>query len=385
MSAIAAAVVALTTSWTLLGAIAVGRVTAPRASGHGAPPPVSVLKPLCGADPSLAANLATFFEQDHPEYELLFGVERADDPAVPIVQELIRRYPDKSARLVVHSPPRGHNPKVKNLRGLIDEAQHDLVLVSDSNVRAPAHYVAEAARLHASDPSIGLVTHLFSGSGEGSLGAKLECVELTGFVAAGAALPTILGDGVVIGKSMLMSRSELARLGGLERVADVLAEDFVIGKMFERAGRRIVLAPTVLENVIGDIGVRTVFDRHLRWSMLRLRLRPLAFLLEPLTCPLVVSPLAVVAFGWAFAAAWLFAMYLVRDVLAWNTLRGSSRAWIPMMLGPLRDLMAISVWLATPWRRHVAWRGHRLHVGAGTVLRTARPLGSRRRAARAAS
>jgi ceramide glucosyltransferase len=372
VNAIAATLVALTTGWTLLGAAAIGRVTSRGPGPARGTPPVSVLKPLCGADPSLASNLETFFEQDHPEYEVLFGVERADDPAVPIVEALLERHPERNARLVVHTPPAGHNPKVKNLRGLIEEASHDLVLISDSNVRAPAHYVSEAAELYASDPSIGLVTHLFAGCGEGSLGAKLECVELTGFVAAGAALPTVLGDGVVIGKSMLMSRSELERLGGLASVRDVLAEDFVIGKMFERAGRRIVLAPTVLENVIGDIGMKVVFDRHLRWSMLRVRLRPLGFLLEPLTCPLVVMPLAVVAFGWAAASAWLVAMYFVRDVLAWRTLRGPSRAWIPMALGPLRDLMAISVWIATPWKRHVAWRGNRLRVGAGTVLRTPR-------------
>ncbi|MFO0760485.1 MAG: glycosyltransferase [Byssovorax sp.] len=374
MSALAAAItasLALSTAWTVLGTLAVARVTERRRGPWPPPPPVSVLKPLCGADPGLEANLATFFEQDHPACELLFGVERADDPAVAVVERLLARYPHKDARLVVHAAPRGHNPKVKNLRGLIDLAKHDLVLISDSNIRAPRHYVAEAASIFASDPQIGLVTHLFAGHGERSLGAKVECVELTGFVAAGAALPTVLGDGVVVGKSMLFSRSDLARLGGLGRVADVLAEDFVIGKMFEQAGRRVAIAPTVLSNVLGEMRLATVFDRHLRWSMLRIRLRPLGFLLEPLTCPLALALLAAPLFGAAHALAWLASMYLVRDVWAWLRLRGPARLWIPMAMGPLRDALALAVWIATPWKRHVSWRGHRLRVGRGTVLEPA--------------
>jgi ceramide glucosyltransferase len=368
VSPVALAAVALTTSWVALGTAALAKVTNASVPRTGALPPVSVLKPLCGADPSLEHNLETFFLQDHPDYEILFGVERRDDPAVAVVERLLRRYPKSHAHLVVHAPPSGHNPKVKNLRGLLRRARHDLVLVSDSNVRAPRHYLSEAARLYASDPSIGLVTHLFAGAGEASLGAKLESVQLTGFVASGAALPTVLGDGAVIGKSMLMSKRELAALGGLRRVRDVLAEDFVIGKMFERAKRRVVLAPTVLENVVGPVGLRTVFDRHLRWSMLRIRLRWLSWALEPLTCPLLVFPLAVASFGLGPATLWLLATWFVRDVLAWAMLRGPSRLWIPMAMGLPRDVFALAVWAATPWKRHVSWRGTRLRVGRKTVL-----------------
>jgi len=365
--------VALTTSWVVLGTAALAKVTRSEVARGATLPGVSVLKPLCGADPSLEHNLETFFEQDHPDYEILFGVERADDPAVAVVERLLRRYPTRRARLVVHAPPRGHNPKVKNVRGLLKRARHDLVLISDSNVRAPQHYLSEAAALYASDPSIGLVTHLFAGAGEASFGAKLESVQLTGFVASGAALPTVLGDGAVIGKSMLMSKRELAALGGLKRVRDVLAEDFVIGKMFEHAKRRVVLAPTVVDNVVGPIGLRTVFDRHLRWSMLRIRLRFLSWVLEPMTCPLFVLPAAIATFGVGRALLWLFATYFVRDVLAWAMLRGPSRLWIPMIMGLPRDVLALAVWGATPWKRHVSWRGTRLRVGRRTVLRPALP------------
>src|SRR4029079_16164183 len=115
-------------------------------------------------------------------------------------------------------------------------ASHDVVLVSDSNVVVPRHYVREAVELLLRDERPGMVTHLFAGIGEDGLGAALENVQLTGFCAAGAALPTVVGDALVIGKSMMFSRRTLDALGGLERVPDVLAEDWLLGKTFQHAG-----------------------------------------------------------------------------------------------------------------------------------------------------
>ncbi|MBK6514371.1 MAG: glycosyltransferase [Polyangiaceae bacterium] len=367
MSALAALALALSTSWTVLGALSVAHAVRSGRSPRASAPPVTVLKPLAGADPSLEQNLRTFFEQDHAELELVFGVERADDPAAIVARRLMAAYPHVASKLVETSASQGLNPKVRNLRGMIEHARHDLVLISDSNVRAPAHYLRELATIKASDPEIGLVTNLFAGDGAGSVGARLESVQLTGFVAAGAALPTAIGDAAVIGKSMLMSRVDLDKVGGLDSVANVLAEDYVLGKKLERAGKRVVVAPTVLSNVIGPISIRTVFDRHLRWSMMRARLRPGVFALEPLTIPLFVLPLALVVLGaWAFA--WLAAMWLVRDVAGWLILRGRRGLAAPALLGGARDVLALAVWVATPFKRHVAWRGHRVRVGAGTTL-----------------
>jgi ceramide glucosyltransferase len=359
----------LSSAWTALGAWSVHRATRPSDAEIplDTPAPVTVLKPLAGADPSLGENLRSFFEQDHPDYELVFGVEAADDPALEVVRALLREYPEVRGRIVVHETKGATNPKVRNLLGMMPHAEHDLVLVSDSNVRAPRSYLREAVRTLTRDPSVGLVTHLFVGEGAATLAAQLEAVQLTGFVAAGAAWPTCFGDAAVIGKSMLFSKSELAQLGGLDRVRDVLAEDYVIGKMFQHAGRKVALGSTVLTNVIGRPGLRTVFDRQLRWSMLRWRLRPQTHVLEPVSNPLVILPmLAMLVGGWAFA--WYLAMVLVRDAYgAWRL--GSKKSLVlPIVLAPLRDLLAFVVWLVTPLKRHVRWRGHRVRVGAGTLL-----------------
>jgi ceramide glucosyltransferase len=367
VSALSLAIVALTTGWTVLGTGAVARLTRTPSPGGATLEPVSVLKPLCGADPSLRDNLQSFFEQDHAAIQLVFGVEHGDDPALAVVRELMRAYPAVDATIVAGNGVRAQNPKVKNLLGMLPHAKHDLVLVSDSNVVAPRHYVRELVAIKTRAPDVGLVTNLFAGRGEQSLAAVLECVELAGFVAAGCALPTALGDAAVMGKSMLFSRRQLGALGGLDRVADVLAEDYVLGKMFELAGLRVLVAPTVLSNVVGALTLRAVFDRHLRWSMLRFRLRPLAYLLEPFTMPLCVLPIAAISWG-PWALMWAMAMWLLRDTVGWWLLRGKGSIHLPLLLGPARDAMSLAVWFATPLKRHVSWRGNRVRVGAGTLL-----------------
>jgi ceramide glucosyltransferase len=394
MITVAFVLVGLCTVWTLLGIVAVigatrgqrlpesiaktvddvlktgvqRAVDAERAGRARAPSPVSILKPLCGADSGLADNLESFFRQSYPDFELVFGVQNPDDPAIAVVRELEARYPDVSCKLVVHSGAGGINPKVDNLVGMLPAAAHDLVLVSDSNVRAPSHYLAEMVDTLEAGERVGLVTNLFAGTGEDGLGSTLENIQLNGFCAAGSSLPTLLGDSLVVGKSMLFSRSTFESLGGFRRVADVLAEDFVIGKMFQHAGYRVAIAPTVLDNVTRGMTVKGFVDRQLRWAMLRSRLRPAAQLLEIVASPLAMLPLAWLALGPTGAITWTLALLALRDVGGWVALRGFRHAWLALVLSPLRELAMIVVWARAPLKRHVTWRGHKVRLGAGTLV-----------------
>ena len=364
--AVAGTFVAICSVWNLAGYVALTRATRVRVRAATRPPPVSVLKPLNGVDEGLYANLKSFFEQDHPSFELLFGVTNPADPALQVVERLQREFPNVRSKIIVHHGGLALNPKVRNLLGIEPHASHDLLLISDSNVRAPAHYVSELASLHQSEQA-GIVTNLFAGTDERTLGAALENVQLSGFCAAGSALPTIIGDAAVVGKSTLFSRAALNRLGGLSRLSCVLAEDFVLGKMFQNAGERVIIAPTVLETPNRDLSLRASFARHLRWAMLRWRLRPAAVLFEPLTSPLSMLPFAFSLFG-HLSWLWLAALLVVRDLGGWVLLRGWSRAWIPLLLSPVRELAAPVAWLAGALKRHVTWRGQRLRLSAGTLL-----------------
>jgi ceramide glucosyltransferase len=358
--------VVVTTLWITAGLVGVIAFTRRRVRTGSALPAVSILKPLAGRDADLAANLESFFNQDHERFELLFGVTDPHDPAVEVARELAARYPHVPCRIVVHDGAGALNPKVDNLLGLLPLASHDLVLVSDSNVRAPVGYVRELASLYAREKP-GLVTNLFAGVGEDTLGAALENVQLCGFCAAGIALPTLLGDPLLVGKSALFSRRRLNRLGGLERLSDVLAEDFVMGKTFAHAGERVIVAPTVLQNVTANMTVRGMFARHLRWSMLRFRLRPVAAALEPVVSPLALLPIAWIVLG-PLSLAWAVVLLGLRDVGGWVALRGTHRWYVPLLLAPLREVLVLSAWALAPFKQHVSWRGKRFRLGAGTLL-----------------
>ena len=370
--ALACVGVAVCSLWNIAGWLALARATRPTelsrrpVANRRQAAKVSVLKPLNGADPDLYQNLRSFFEQDLPDLELVFGVTSPSDPALPIVRRLQAEFPNLRCSIAVHEGGSALNPKVRNLLGMLPHASHDLLLISDSNVRAPRHYVRELAALHAGE-RVGMVTNLFAGTGERTLGAALENIQLNGFCAAGSALPTLSGDAAVVGKSTLFSRTTLDRLGGLSRLSCVLAEDFVLGKMFQNAGLRVLIAPTVLESPNRELTLRAAFARHLRWSMLRWRLRPMVALLEPLTSPLLTLPFAYCLFGHC-AWLWLVALLAVRDLGGWVHLRGWGRAWIPILLGPLRELAAPSAWLIGAFKRHVSWRGQRLRLSSGTLL-----------------
>jgi len=353
--------------WNLAGSWALRRVTRAQPPASGPLPPVSVLKPLNGADDELYTNLRSCFTQDHPSFELLFGVTNPADPACAVVERLQREFPSVRARLIVHEGgDAALNPKVRNLLGILPHATHDLVLISDSNVRAPTHYVSELAAMHHAGTT-GIVTNLFAGTRERTLGAALENVQLNGFCAAGSALPTLTGDAAVIGKSTLFSRAALEKLGGLTRLSCVLAEDFILGKMFQNAGLPVVIAPTVLENPNRDLSLSAAFARHLRWAMLRWRLRPAIALLEPVTSPLLMLPFAWSLLG-ATSLLWLLTVLAIRDLGGWVLLRGWGRAWLPLLLGPVRELAAPVAWLLGLLKRHVTWRGQRLRLSAGTLL-----------------
>jgi ceramide glucosyltransferase len=251
-------------------------------------------------------------------------------------------------------------------------ASHDLVVVSDSNIRAPAHYLSELVdEYRRGSGGVGLVTNLVRGAGEDGLGAALESVQLAGFCSAGIAGPSLVGEALVMGKSMLFSRSKLEELGGLECLSNVFAEDYVMGKMFQHGGYAVRVAPTVVENVTTGATLKSFVARQRRWAMLRCRLRPLAYVLEPVTSPLAMLPFAWLLLG-PWAIGWAALLLFVRDVLQWLAVSGTRRAWMPFALSPLREVLSLCVWVRAPFCRHIAWRGHRVRLSSGTLAYAAR-------------
>jgi len=365
--------VLITTIWVVMGPLLLFRVRHRRppanAEGDAGLEPVSILKPVAGIDDGLEANLRTFFSQNYPRYEVVFGVQGEEDPVLELVRKLMREHPEVEARVVVHDGGRGINPKVSNLRAMLTTAGHDLMVVSDSNIRVHPSYLREM-QAEMARPRVGLVTSLFAGVGEKTLGALVENAHLNATVVAGVVVPTeVLGHPIAVGKSMMFRRSLIDKIGGLESVAYTLAEDYVIGRMFHEAGFDVRLCPVPVMNVIAKSTLATFCRRQLRWNMMRLRLQPFAFLLEPLTMPLFTATVAIVLGSpplWTLG--WALGITVGRDAMQWTMMRGPRGIALALLVIPLREVLLFGTWLTTFPRRHVSWRGKRVRVSAGTRL-----------------
>jgi ceramide glucosyltransferase len=366
----------LATFLTLVSINSVFQVTRrPRGPRPRRAPPVTILKPLCGADDRLEDNLATFFTQTHSDYEIVFGVEGDDDPAIPIVRNLRRRFPKVATRLVLHDGGRALNPKVSNLQAMLAFGSHDHIIVSDSNIAVPSTWLADLLAAFDAEPNIGLVTNLFVGTSEQTLGATLENLHLAGPIAGSLATSNVLMPNAgTVGKSMLFKRSVFESLGGFASVGSVLAEDYVMGRMFSEAGYRVRIASTTVANVCTKTTVMRFLQRQLRWNLIRSRVMPLAYPFEPLASPMLpamLSPFAGVYAPGVFALG--VALTLLRDGMQWYRLRGAKGLLAALPLGPMKELALLAVWAIAPFMSRLAWRGKTFRVASGTRLYADRP------------
>lgn len=343
---------------------------------------VTVLKPLCGLDAGLADNLRSFFAQDHPRFELLFGVEGEDDPAVSVVKMLMREHPHVRARLVIHRGARGINPKVSNLRATLDARppSYDLLLISDSNARVRPSYLRQMHEVMRAQDA-GLVCSLVTGVDDRTLGATLDNSAMNSDVSPSLALLNLARiHPAVLGKSMLFRRSVFEALGGFESVASLLAEDYVIGRMFAEAGYRIAIAPERVRSPIVDSTVRSFVQRQLRWAAMRWKLAPTSSISEPLTRPLGALLLSL-AMGapLGLACLWAAALMLARDGYFHCASRGRRGLGRALVSAPLREVLSLWVAFAAPFVRDVCWRNKRVRLSAGTRLYVRPPRPIRRR------
>ncbi len=338
-------------------------------------PPVSILKPLCGVDDELDANLASFAALDYPAYEVVLGVKSPRDPAFAVARAAARRWPDRM-RVVLQWYEEGRNPKVNQLVGLCRTARHPLLVVSDSNVRVGPGYLTEIAREMA-DPRVGLVTHPVVGTGERRLGSVFENLHLAGSVGPAIVAAHRLHREIVVGKSMALWKADLARLGGFEAVRDVLAEDHILGLWMRRKlGKRVVVASRAVLNVNRDRSVRDFWGRYARWSVLQRKLVGA----PAYSAQLMLNPVLLALVG--LSAAWeqdslvafgvVCALKTAIDAASARALRGDGFPLRHLLLIPAKDLLFGAALVQGFFTDQVVWRGNQLRVQRGTHLAPAR-------------
>jgi ceramide glucosyltransferase len=337
-------------------------------------PPITILKPLRGSEESLEANLETFFAQDYPSpVQIVFATAEPDDEALPIARRVAARHPDADVSFVLSDPDFGLNPKVANLAGALRAAKHDLVLQSDANVRARPDYLRRVASEITTERGA-LLSSMVVGVGERSAGAAMENLQLSAMIAPSTCFALhYFGVTCVIGKSMLFRRSELEAIGGLERVKDVLAEDYLLGRFFEKAGRKVILSRTVAENVNHDVSVDRFMARHARWLKMRAVIHPPAFLADVFANPVGLAAIGTVLSGFdPRAIAVLCAIVIVKaatDALLVRRTRGEPIRLRHLAFAPLKDALLLAIWPYAALSRSIEWRGTRLRLGWQTALR----------------
>ncbi len=336
-------------------------------------PSVSLLKPVKGLEENLEDCLRSFFEQDYPApFELVFASATREDPAIDIARRLARAYPSVQVRFVLSDENWGLNPKVANLQGALRAARYDLVLQSDANVWAEPNYLRSIVSEFV-DEDASLLSSLVSGIGERSVGAAMENLQLSAYVAPACCVALKLG-GVpcVIGKSMLFRRSELKSLGGLERVKDSLAEDFLLGRHFAESGKKVILSATAIRNVNVEMPIERSLSRHARWLKMRAVIHTSSFVADIFTNPIALMLLAFLSSDFDRMLGLVLVGFVVFKTLVDGQLvrivRGVSMAPRHLILAPVKDLLMLGVWVYSSFSRSVVWRGIRLRLGADSQL-----------------
>lgn len=329
---------------------------------HHELPFVSILKPVCGLDDELEANLLSFVSLVGIRYEVILSIENRQDPAMPLLASMVRDHPDVF-RLVVggRRNTRVANRKVERLLVAAEVARGEIFLISDSNVRVQPDDVART--LAAFDtPETGCVSNLFVGAGASDAGAALESLHLMMFVAPGAAAAAAAGVPCVVGKSMAIRREVLRAIGGFEAFVHLLAEDQAIGLAVKKAGFEVAVSPVVVRNVVVHRTMQRALDRQIRWNKIRYAFSRSTFaaeiLLNPLPFALFLSPsVAAAVLGIRYAQALALRIATVSD------LRLRQLAILPLL-----DLLMLYAWIVPFFSNRIIWRGYEARIGRGTEL-----------------
>lgn len=335
----------------------------------GSQPPISILKPLCGQDDGLEENLRGFFLQDYPEYEVLFGVHRLDDPAVPVAEKIISEFSGRiSARLVVTGESPIPNAKAFSLNRLVREARHDILVMSDSDVRVTPLLLARLAQ-EFQEQRIGLISCPYRAVPGKSLWSRLEAIGMNTELLGGVLVARMIeGMRFALGCTVAVRRNVLEEMGGFGYLQEFLAEDFVIGQRAAELGHGVLLSSYVIEHRIGSQGIMRNFGHRLRWARSTRRSRPAGYWGQIFTYPLswalllcaanhTAWPVVLLTLALRGGAAMATARYVVRDPVM-------QKQW---WLLPLQDLIGFLVWISGFVGDTIVWRDRKC-----TVLRDGR-------------
>lgn len=340
----------------------------------GSPPAVSILKPLKGVDPEMYESFRSHCLQEHSEYEIIFGVSDLDDPAVNSVLRLQREFPSAAIHLVYCSQRLGANTKVSNLAQMLPIAKYDHLIVNDSDIRVGSDYLRRVIS-PLRDQSVGMVTCLYRGVAAPTPGSKLESLGISTDFSAGVLVARNLEGGIKfgLGSTLAFRRRDLESIGGFECLAGYLADDYELGKRISDKGLKVLLSEVVVETFLPAYTLGGFLGHQLRWARAVRSSRPGGYLGLLFTFGLPWAVVVLLASGGAFWAWGLAALVAsLRLLVAWRVGRRvlgdrQLRSLLPLL--PLRDFMAVLVWLGSFAGNTISWRGDYFRLKDGKLAR----------------
>ncbi len=355
----------------LVSAVYFRRQTSTDSAATNDLPTVSVLKPLHGREPRLRENLESFFRQDHPRFEIVFGARHATDPALEVVRDLQRQYPAVATTVVLAGEPTAPNAKVCALEKMAAAMRGDVVVVSDSDVHVSPDYL-RAVVAPLLDPKVGLVTCPYRGVPIGGLWSRLEAMGMSIELMSGVLVANMLeGMRFALGPTMALPRAVLEQIGGFGALAHYCADDYVLGNVVAAAGYEVVLSHHVVEHMAVARGFADSLGHQVRWMKSTRYSRPKGHVGSVLTFAMIYGVsggAAALALGRPLLAAALFGTaFLNRAAQAlavgWGIVHDAGAARL-CWLYPLRDLLGFFLWCASFTGSTIMWRGERYRLAA---------------------
>jgi ceramide glucosyltransferase len=340
-------------------------------------PAVSMIKPVHGLEPQLRENIESFFRQDYPKFEILFGADTEEDPALEIVREVSARYSQVASRIVVHGVPPWPNPQTYSLHCLAKEAKYGVIVASDSDVEVAPNYLREVAA-PLLKPDIAMTTCLYRGKNVGDFWSNQTAMLMSVEEPAGALVANLLeGMKFGLGPSIAVRKEALEKIGGYEKFYDYSANDFILGNLIHKAGYQVVLSSHVIDHIVNQSTFRKMLQNQLRWRVTERYCRPKGYLGMGL---IFAMPFGILGFlGAGLLGAWALGTALLAWAVVNRLVEAYAVGWVvlrdrPLLekiwLYPTRDLLGFFVWCMSFRGTKIAWRSSRFELeGERMVLR----------------
>lgn len=366
--ALGTALAALATGYAVTACVALVARRGARARLAQSLPPVSILKPLCGAEPELYSCLRSFCDQDYRDaagrvpFQIVFGVRDPDDPAVAVVRRLQQELPERQLDIVIDPTQHGASAKVSNLINMMGHARHDYLVIADSDVCVPPGYLASVVA-PLTDPDVGIVTCPYRGRPRAGLWSLLGELFINDWFLPSVLVAALFGSrAFAFGASISMRRDALAAIGGFAAIVNQLADDYRLGELTRRRGLRTVLSEVIVETWVDEPRLADLLRHELRWLRTIRIVRPAGYSLSFITFSLPLAVLGACLAGGSHIALLLLAITAAARVLLHVLARRPDAPLTQIWAAPLSDALAFGLWCWGFAARRVQWRQARYQV-----------------------